>query len=64
MNILRRLFPSAVIVVLAFAVTMSVAGKEATAGGPKRCPCDFKSALSQFQNAAQRAGSGDRVRIL
>ncbi len=55
MNILRRMFQPSVIVVLAIAVAMSVAGKEAMAGGSARCPCDFNRALNQINNKARHA---------
>ncbi len=55
MNILRRMFQPSVIVVLAIAVAMSVAGKEAMAGGSARCPCDFNRVLNQINNEARHA---------
>ncbi len=57
MNILRRIFQPAVIVALCLAVTMSVAGREAMAGGYARCPCDFSSTLDQANEEASHLGT-------
>ncbi len=58
MNILRRLFAPAVIVALAFAVTMSPIASDAWTHTQERCPCGFYSALRQIEAAAEEIDIG------